>query len=92
MKQPPLCQLHCLQCGLQALTIPGPSQLWLTPYHTRYCPHCERLHHTPEDETHCPQHGIYQVRWQLGQPCPRCGGVLQIDPHGLQVSLTVSLW
>ncbi|MDZ4297193.1 MAG: hypothetical protein U0998_03015 [Moraxellaceae bacterium] len=90
---PILISVHCSSCHLGGLVVPNYSQLWLIRYGTGYCKQCQRFHHVPWPESsspHCHLHPNQLLSlWQLGNPCPRCGGDLCEAPNELRIDLSV---
>ena len=80
----------CSSCNLNATIAGGKSALMSGPTQTFYCTACEQLFDQvvsdipfpPELETlnDCPVCGSTNLlTWSYGEPCPRCGGDIEID-------------
>ncbi len=86
----------CEACGLTAVASGGPGRGTVVQVLTAWCRDCEALSDvrvgfgddapTPLEEVECPRcEGGHPSVWAAGDPCPRCGGVIQ--DHG-----AVALW
>lgn len=80
----------CSTCDLKATVAGGESAMMSGPTQTFYCSTCETLFdqvvsHLPlpyELETldECPECRTTNIlKWTYGEPCPRCGGNIEID-------------
>lgn len=92
---PILISVNCSHCRLSALLVSGYSQLWLQRYGTGYCALCQRFHHVPWPNKELPCCHIHPEQaltpWQIGNPCPRCGGNLCEADHALRIDLRPGL-
>ncbi|MDO9621288.1 MAG: hypothetical protein Q7I91_05220 [Moraxellaceae bacterium] len=92
---PVLISVNCSHCQLSALLVSGHSQLWLVRYGTGYCKLCQRFHHVPWPTTESPRCHIHPkqtlIPWQVGNPCPRCGGDLCEADNELRIDLRPGL-
>ncbi len=81
----------CKECGLEAEVSGGPDALFSGNTDTYFCKNCDTLSDILEpfitvDKTNskeCPScQSTNLVKWSDGQPCPKCGERLAVDPNG----------
>lgn len=55
---------------------------WIAPWRKRYVEGTR-----PERISSCPRCGSTEsVSWHSDEPCPQCGGSIQLDPRGFSMS------
>ncbi len=76
----------CTDCGLRGLVSGGKDFLMSGPTQTYYCPQAEALvdESVPEFLDLMPEHerSIAKrklIPWFAGEPCPKCGGTIELD-------------